>query len=415
MSALPFGSRTRTIARREFLATVRRKGFFFTMVILPAWSGFAFSMSHWADRLGSQPGSGPQPIGVVDSSGVFALAPGEVDTIAREQGSRRFDIRSYPSLEAARAAFERHQVSAFLVVSRDYLQSGRLSEYRRSGGLFSRAAGSVPWRSWMRGRLVEGKLGPEIVARVREPGEPMGYVPDEKGGFKIFRPEDALGSVFVPMGFGMLLFASIFTASGYLLQGMAEEKESRILETLLSSVTADELMAGKLLGLGGAGLLLGVVWSALGLQVLTAMAPVFLPSPQVLAALVVYFVLGYFFVGALALGLGSLVNSYQEATTISAMLSLLVVVPWLLSLALIEDPGSPFARVLSWIPPASPVTMSMRLSQGPVPAWEIGLSLGLLALSGYLMFLLWARVFRVALLLYGKTWNLPEIVRWMRA
>jgi ABC-2 type transport system permease protein len=225
-----------------------------------------------------------------------------------------------------------------------------------------------------------------------------------------------VGSFLVPFGFAMLLFTTMFTSAGYLLQGLGEEKESRILESLLSSVTADELMRGKLIGLGGAGLLLGVAWGTIGLQVLLVTAPMFVPSPATLGLLILYFVLGYILFGALALGLGSLVNSYQEATTISAILSFTAVIPMMLGLSFLGDQGtsSPLARILSLFPMTAPITMSMRLSQGGVPAWEIALSLVLLALAGWYVLRLASRVFRVALLLYGKTWNLPEILRWAR-
>src|SRR5262249_48651176 len=151
------------------------------------------------------------------------------------------------------------EISGFLVVPPDYLESGKLDEYRRAGGLFGRIT-SPPWRPWLRGRLLQGRVDPTLVARVQEPGETSTPVPDEHGGFKTFHQGDELGSFLVPFGFAMLLFTTMFTSAGYLLQGLGEEKESRILESLLSSVTADELMRGKLFGIGGAGLLMGLTW-----------------------------------------------------------------------------------------------------------------------------------------------------------
>jgi ABC-2 type transport system permease protein len=402
-----------TVARREFLATITRKGFLFTLLLMPAWIGFAFSMATLPERLsGTKAREAPETVGVVDSAGVLGMAPGEEDTTAREESGRRYVVRCFPSLESARAAFDAHRITGFLVLPASYLQGGPVAEYRRAGGILSRVTG-VPWRSWTRGRLLRSRVEPELVARVQNPVEGPTYVPDDRGGFKTFRPEDQLSSFFVPMGFGMLLFSSIFAAAGYLLQGLGEEKESRILESLLSSVTAEELMAGKLFGLGGAGLLLGLAWGALGLQVLAVMAPVFLPSPWMLAVLFAYFVLGYLLFGTIALGLGSLVNSYQEAQTVSAILSFTAILPWMVTFSLIEDPSNPIPRVLSWIPISAPTTMSMRLAQGGVPAWEVAASLALLALAAWLVFVAAARIFRVALLLYGKTWNLPEILRWI--
>ncbi len=406
-------ARVWTIARREFIATVTRKGYLITLVLMPAWITFAFSIGSLPQKLaGGQRRGAPEAVGVVDSAGVLAMRTAEPDTMRSEEATKSYLVRAYPALGAARAAFARRDISTFLVLPAGYLDGDPVSEYRRPGGLLGSMAG-VPWRSWMRGRLLRGRVAPALVARVRDPVEGPTFVPDERGGFKVYHPEDTLGSLFVPMGFGMLLFSSIFSAAGYLLQGLGEEKESRILESLLSSVTAEELMAGKLVGLGGAGLLMGLTWGALGLQAVAALAPVFLPSPGILVVLLVYFVLGFLLFGALALGLGSLVNSYQEATTITAILSFVAIVPWMISFSLLEEPNSPVTRVLSWFPLSAPTTMSMRLSQGGVPAWEVAGSVVLLALAGWLTFVLASRVFRVALLLYGKTWNLPAIMRWL--
>jgi ABC-2 type transport system permease protein len=406
--------RSWTIAKREFLATITRKGYLLTLVLLPAWITFAFSIGTLPEKVsGRKRGAAPQAVGVVDLSGALALDSGERDTTARGETGRRYEVRAYPSQAAAQAAFTKGEISAFLVLPAGYLSGAPVAEYRRPGGLLGRVSG-MPWRTWMRQRLLVRHVSPELVARVQNPMEGPTYVPDDRGGFKVYRPEDEIGSLFVPMGFGMLLFSSIFSAAGYLLQGLGEEKETRILESLLSSVTADELMVGKLMGLGGAGLLLGFAWGALGLQVIALTAPVFLPSPGILAVLFLYFVLGFLLYGTIALGLGSLVNSYQEATTISAILSIVAIVPWMISFSLLEEPNSPITRALSWFPLSAPTTMSMRLSQGGVPAWEVAGSLTLLALAGWGTLVLASRIFRVALLLYGKTWNLPEILRWLR-
>jgi ABC-2 type transport system permease protein len=420
--------RTWVIAKREFLATVTRKGYLFTLVLMPLWIAFAFSMGSLPSILAGR-GHGNEParyVGLVDQSGLLGVQPSERDTmttetaiVAREEGEavkkpRVFIIRPYPSVEQAQAAFAKGEITGFLVLPPDYLTAGKLDEYRQVGGLFARVSGP-PWRPWLRGRLLAGRVDPAIVARVQEPGESSTHVPDQRGGFKIFHQQDELGSFLVPFGFAMLLFTTMFTSAGYLLQGLGEEKESRILESLLSSVTADELMRGKLVGLGAAGLLMGLTWGTIGLNVIIAMAPVFLPPPSTLALLFVYFVLGYVMFGALALGLGSLVNSYQEATTISAILSFTAILPMMFGLSFMSEQGSshPVARALSMFPVTAPISMAMRLSQGAVPWWEIAVSLGLLALAGWFVMRMASRVFRVALLLYGKTWNLPEILRWV--
>jgi ABC-2 type transport system permease protein len=381
---------------------------------MPAWLGFISSIGPMMEsRVRGKSDSDARQVGIVDSSGTLAMHPGVVDTMQRGSGSQRYVVTGYAAVEEAQRDFTAGKLRAFLVVPAGYLDGEPASEYRTSGGLFGRAS-SAPWARWMRERLLRERVDPRIVSRVSEPTGGPTYVPDERGGFKVFREEDEFGAFLVPFGFAMLLFTTILTAAGYLLQGLGEEKESRILESLLSSATADELMTGKLLGLGGAGLLLGLVWGTMAIVAIGLLAPVFLPSPGTMAILFLYFVFGYFLIGAIALGLGSLVNSYQEATTISGLLSFSMIVPMMLGLSIMENPDTMMARVLSWFPISSPVTMSMRLASSSVPWWEIVASLVILIAAAWLVLRMATRIFRVALLLYGKTWNLPEILRWMR-
>jgi ABC-2 type transport system permease protein len=114
------------------------------------------------------------------------------------------------------------------------------------------------------------------------------------------------------------------------------------------------------------------------------------------------------------LGIGSLVSTYQEANQWAAMISLSAMFPFFMLSAIVDQPQGPLAVVLSLFPWTAPVTMMMRLPSGGVPAWQIALSATLLLASTILMLRLAARVFRIGLLLYGKTPNLPEILRWAR-
>ena len=94
--------RTWTIARREFLVTITRKGFLLTLVLMPAWIGFAFSLGSLPQALaGGKRSAAVAQVGVVDSAGVLAFGPAERDTMAREAGSKRYVVRAYPSLAAA--------------------------------------------------------------------------------------------------------------------------------------------------------------------------------------------------------------------------------------------------------------------------------------------------------------------------
>ena len=222
----------------------------------------------------------------------------------------------------------------------------------------------------------------------------------------------------MPFAFGMLLGLSIVIGGQYLLQGVAEEKESRILESLLCTVSAEELLIGKLIGLGGAGLTMVGAWIVMGS---VAASPAALMTqvhvaPQVVALAVTYFLLGYLFYGSLMTGIGAVTNNMREAQQFSFAFTFMNFIPFYMLTMIIGRPDAPLAVGLSMFPPMAPVAMMLRLAapNSAVPAWQIALSLALLAGSGWLAIVLAAKVFRVGLLMHGKTPNLPEIVRWVR-
>jgi len=218
----------------------------------------------------------------------------------------------------------------------------------------------------------------------------------------------------VPLVFGFILAVGIFTAGSYLLQGLGEEKESRILESLLAMVTPDELLAGKLLGLGSASMVLVLVWASLGSLSIAFQAANLTIAPLTWVIAAYYFLVGYFFFASFMLGIGALVSTYQEANQWAALISFSAMLPFFLLSTIVDQPHGALAVALSIFPWTAPVTMMMRLPAGGVPAWQIAVSMALLLICTLLMLRASAKVFRIGLLMHGKTPNLPEILRWVR-
>jgi ABC-2 type transport system permease protein len=204
----------------------------------------------------------------------------------------------------------------------------------------------------------------------------------------------------------------------YLLQGVAEEKESRILESMLCTVNASELLAGKLFGLGAAGLTIVGAWITMGALLggpVLALAQVHV-RPAMLALAVVFFLLGYLFYGSIMTGIGAITNNMREAQQFAFLFTFMNFIPFYLMTSIVGRPDSGVALGLSLFPPMAPVAMMLRLSapSSAVPAWQIALSIGLLAGAAWLALFISARLFRIGLLMYGKTPTLPEILRWVR-
>jgi ABC-2 type transport system permease protein len=141
-------------------------------------------------------------------------------------------------------------------------------------------------------------------------------------------------------------------------------------------------------------------------------ANIFELEPVLVAA--VYVVLGYFFYSAIFVAAGSPVTTEQEAQQITSYVSLMLVFPIVLVMPVMQNPDSSLVRILSFIPLLTPAFMVMRVSIQMPPLWEILSTLGLLLASTVLMMWIAGKIFRVAILVYGKRPSIPELIRWIR-
>jgi ABC-2 type transport system permease protein len=402
-------ARVMTIARREFITTVRRKGFILTLILMPLYGMFATAMGVLPTMLAKR-STQSRVVAVVDPARVLGHAPGtEVEM------DDDYDARFFGTFEEAEGAFKNGSVRSILRIDPDYLQNGLTAQFRHPGGLLTSRRVGPPFGDFMRRQLLAARVDSSVTQRVLDPLADSIYVATPAGGFERENFSRRLLLVVVPLVFGFILAVGIFTAGSYLLQGLGEEKESRILESLLALVTPDELLAGKLIGLGSAALVLVLIWGSLASVTFVTQAANLSIAPMTWLIAVFYFLVGYFFFASFMLGIGSLVSTYQEANQWAAMISLSAMFPFFMLSAIVDQPQGPLAVALSIFPWTAPVTMMMRLPSGGVPPWQLVLSMSLLLFSTIVMLRLSARIFRIGLLLYGKTPNLPEILRWARA
>jgi ABC-2 type transport system permease protein len=139
------------------------------------------------------------------------------------------------------------------------------------------------------------------------------------------------------------------------------------------------------------------------------------PLP-LLALAVAYFVVGYLFYGSMMVGIGGITNNMREAQQFSIWFTFANFAPMIAIWPILSRPGGPLAIALSMFPPTASTTMLLRLAvpNSQVPPWQVAVSLALLAGTAWITLQFSARVFRIGMLLYGKTPNLPEILRWVR-
>ncbi len=199
-------------------------------------------------------------------------------------------------------------------------------------------------------------------------------------------------------------------------RSIIEEKTSRVFEVLLATIKPDELLAGKILGVGAVGLTQVAIWMvAAGLIAarLGATSGVQISMPQVVY-FIVYFVLGYALYSAVAAALGAMTNSEQELQQLNMFLMMPLFFSMLMLVPIVTNPNSLMSRVVSQIPFCAPLLMDLRISISMPQPWEIALSIGLILITIYAVLWVSSRIYRVGILMYGKKPNLPEILRWLK-
>lgn len=228
-------------------------------------------------------------------------------------------------------------------------------------------------------------------------------------------------------GFGMavLLFTAILIYGVNVMSSVLEEKTTRVVEVLVSSLKPFQLMVGKVVGAGTVGIVQLGVWIASakllagGQRGVSGAAGAGFQFPKIptdtLVVFVLYFLLGYFLYAAIYAAVGAMSSSESEARQAQVPVQLILMIPYLSFFAILNDPNSPLALWMTLIPFWSPLATPVRWGASRFPPVELVASLAILLVS--VLFVTWlaARIYRVGILMTGKRPNLKEIVRWVRA
>lgn len=209
------------------------------------------------------------------------------------------------------------------------------------------------------------------------------------------------------------LFISIFTSSGFLFSGVLKEKTNRVIELLLSSVNHNQLVAGKVLGLGLLGGFQIMIWYGItliliGSDLLNVSEIGFLTLKNA-GLFLLYFILGYLYFASIFVGIGSLFSNEEDAHHLNQFMRLLSILPIVLAILVLETPNSLLVRILSFVPPLTPTFMILRTPLGNPPAMDYYLSIGIMVLSILISIYFAGKLFQVGSLLYGKKPGFREI------
>lgn len=402
-------NKTLLILRHEFVTLVKRKGFIIMTLVFPL-IGFA-AIGVYMIVQGVDTGDRDLPvIGYVDETGGFSEY-----TIQGDLTFIPLDLQ-----DDATNALLAEEIDEYFVIPADYLAQGIVGRYVLEKELEVPDETRSAMTRFLQSNLLEGQATPEIAERVKTPMllanirlDETGNIAEDQGGFEAF---------LVPMIFGFLLIMSIGGSSGYLLQGLGEEKENRIMEVLLSSVSPRQLLTGKILGLGAAGLIQVVVW-LVSLIILTQMASgiiggllsgLKIPDNMLLLG-IVYFILGYLLFAVIEAGMGAIGANAKESQQMVVALILPAILPFYIFLLFLRDnPDHVVGTVLTLIPVTAPMSVFVRLGLSEIPLWELLVSIGLMIAGIVGGIFLAAKAFRIFLLMYGKTPGPREIIRYLR-
>jgi len=401
-------NKTFIILKHEFRQTLKNRSFIILTLSLPLLAilgmGIYQGVQHWY-----HPGA-PQEvkIGYVDQTGMF-------DEYTNQTG---VPFVLYPDEEQAKDALLAKDIKEYFVIPADYLSNGVITRYTMSREVAPSTKTTGQITDFLLSNLLAGEVSPQVMERVKTPVLLASVRLDKTG--EIAPSQDVVSSYVVPIVFASLFIIAIMVSSGFLFQSVTEEKENRVIEILLSSVSSGQLLVGKVLGLGSAGLIQVAVWF-ITFVIFSRVAPGIIPALGALsvpASLIgwglVYFILGYLLLAALYAGVGSIGATAREGQGWSTIFTLPAIMPLWFNYFIIGSPEGAVSRALTFFPLTSPVTAMMRLATHSISAWEIALSLVILAGSIALTMWFAAKIFRVFLLMYGKRLALREIIRYVR-
>ncbi|MBN2030490.1 ABC transporter permease [bacterium] len=420
------------LIKREYLIRVKTKGFIFGTLFLPL---FVLFIGLIPVLLGRFAGEGQKQIAVIDlSQRVFNPLDTYLNEIKTDnEGQPLYQLERIETdpgtLEAKKSSLneqvEKGEWDVFLVIPEDVFTSNQFELYAKNVSNFDfnatleNAVSNVV--SVM--RLNESGLDHELIDRLIQRVQVKTFKVDEAGA----KEESSMASFWISYVMVFLLYMVLIFYGQFVMRGVIEDKVSRVIEVVLSSVKPYQMMAGKIIGIGSVGLTQFLIWigclffiSSYGTVLLGQMGTGFnitIPSLSiwVFLSFILYFLLGYFLYAALYAAMGSMASSESDAQNLQWPAVSMIILSFMLMLfVVVRDPTSTLSVVLSLVPFFSPILMFTRISVNSAPLNQVILSIVLSVVM--IIGLIWigGRIFRVGILMYGKRANLKEAIKWIR-
>lgn len=400
------------VLKNEFITVVSRRSFLLTLFLLPMTS---FIILLVVSGIQKSTGANPNEMvnnffapktetsmeGYIDKSGlVKSIPPGYEDRLT-----------PFLNEEVAKSALAEGRITSYYIIDQNYLENGDIVYVRPDFNPLGGSLQSSSVDALLAYALTDGDL--ELSYRVQDPVN----VTEVSLSQTPQRDSQNPLTFFLPYVVTFLFYIIILTSSTLLLNSISIEKQNCMMEILMTSLTPSQMLTGKIIALGLVGLLQTIVWSGSGYLMLMfsgrqfALGDAFKLPPTILLWGILFFLLGYAVYASLMAGVGALVPNLREASQITTIVVMPMVVPLMFISVLIQTPDSPLSIFFSLFPLTSPVSMMTRLTATTVPFWQPGLAAVLLAGSAYLLVRAAAGMFRAQNLLSGKSVNAGSFIK----
>lgn len=404
------------VAKHEYRKRISTRSFLLATFGIPAIMLFVMAIS----VVTNLPGEIERPVGYVDQAELLdpALSPPLAEdaaeaTVAAGQTPL---LQEFSTTAAAQAALAAGEIDSFYVVPTGYPAVQQLDVYYREEA--PDAAVRDAFDEFLRVNLVGAVAGAPAGTQERLREGPDLVVRAADGNREIGR--DNILTFVLPFLAAFLFFFAVIGSSGYLLQVVADEKENRTMEMVITSVTPQQLIGGKALGLMGVSLTQIFLWVAVagigllvGAQFVPELGALTIPWSYLLL-IASFFLPAYALVAGMMTAIGGAVTEVQQGQQIAGVLNLLFIAPLFFTVVLIGNPDSVLAVILTMFPTTSFFTVALRWGLGAIPLWQTGLSWLILVTTALLSVWASARIFRVGMLRYGQRLELSEMVAALR-
>jgi ABC-2 type transport system permease protein len=389
------------VARAEYARLAHKRSFILSLIGMPIFIGVIMAIAIFT----AMPRGDARPLGYVDLAGVMQ-GPVAVGYEAPEDVAAPV---AFADESTARAALERGEIQGFYLIPADYLQTRKLELFTWDKSTSGRARNA--FQELLTAHVVAN--APTDAQRILLDGITLNF--RAANDTREMPAEGFFVAIILPFVIGFFFIMVVMSSGGYLLQAVTTEKENRMVEVMMTSVSPLQMIGGKALGLIAVALTQVAVWLlalALALVVIRGqvswLADIRVPWTT-LGVAALFFLPTYVLLAGLMITVGSMVTELQHGQQIAGFFNLLFAAPFFFLIMVFTNPDSPLMIALTLFPTTSLMTLTMRWGVTTVPAWQVAVAFGLLVAAALGSIWVAAKVFRIGMLRYGQPLSLAGL------